>query len=64
MTVRFVTPGMRLLRFDRRLLVFSVVLSLAYLLIVMSRFLGLDVVLGLVCLSVVSFLIDLKVSLW
>ena len=53
MTVRFVTPGMRLLRFDRRLLVFSVVLSLAYLLIVMSRFLGLDVVSGLICLSIV-----------
>ena len=53
MTVRFVTPGMRLLRFDRRLLVFSVVLSLAYLLICDVSFLGLDVVLGLVCLSIV-----------
>ena len=63
MTVRFVTPGMRLLRFDRRLLVFSVVLSLVYLLIVMSRLLGLDVVLGLI-LSIDCSLINLRISSW
>ena len=50
---QIVTPGIILLRFNRLVLVFVVVLSLAYLLIVMSRFWGLDVVSGLICLSIV-----------
>ena len=54
MIVRFVTPGMILLRIDRLVLVFVVVLSLACLLILCCLvFWGLDVVLGLTCLSIV-----------
>lgn len=54
MIVRFVTPGMILLRVDRLVLVFVVVLFLACLLILCCLvFWGLDVVLGLICLLIV-----------
>ena len=59
MIVRFVAPGMILLRFNRLVLVFVVVLSLAYLLILCRLvFQGFDVVLGLLCLSIVFRLIS------
>ena len=51
---QIVTPGIILLRFNRLVLVFFVVLSLACLLILCRLvFSGFDVVLGLFCLSIV-----------
>ena len=46
-------PRDEIVTFDRRLLVFSVVLSLACLLILCCLVLGLDVVSGLICLPIV-----------
>ena len=54
-------PRDYIVTFNRRLLVFSIVLFLVYLLIVMSRLLGLDVVSGLI-LSIDCLLVNLRIS--